>query len=143
MAKTICLDFDGVIHSYISGWLEPDFIPDPPVPGALAFIKAVLESPEYELQIYSSRNNQRGGIRAMQNWLRFWFIKEYGFPEGASIGNQLTKVWLDDPTHPNHWKYFPLNKPSAFITIDDRALNFRGIFPTFEEINAFKPWNKE
>ena len=34
----ICLDFDGVIHSYTSGWKGAAVIPDPPVPGALEFI---------------------------------------------------------------------------------------------------------
>ena len=144
--KIICLDFDGVIHSYISGWLEPDFIPDPPVPGALAFIKSVLESTEYDLKIYSSRSSQVGGIRAMQVWLKHWLIKEYGWPDGAGLGNQLMKSY----TYPTgttqlitRYNYFPTEKPSAFITIDDRALTFQGTFPTFAEINNFKPWNKK
>jgi len=40
MSKPIlCLDFDGVIHSYSSGWKGADVIPDPPVPGAFDFIR--------------------------------------------------------------------------------------------------------
>jgi hypothetical protein len=29
----LCLDFDGVLHSYTSGWKGAAVIPDPPVPG--------------------------------------------------------------------------------------------------------------
>ena len=31
--KTVVFDFDGVVHSYTSGWQGEDTIPDPPVPG--------------------------------------------------------------------------------------------------------------
>jgi len=142
--KVISLDFDGVIHSYTSQWLEADFIPDPPVPRALVFIKSILESTDYELKIYSSRNNQDGGIRAMQNYLRFWFIKEYGWEVGAGIGNKLRSCCnLLSKDHNEYWNHFPLTKPSAFLSIDDRAMLFTGTFPSFEEINAFKPWNKK
>ena len=37
--KTILLDFDGVIHSYTSGWKGAGVIPDPPVPGAIDFLR--------------------------------------------------------------------------------------------------------
>ena len=36
---TIVFDFDGVIHSYTSGWKGENVIPDPPVPG----IKEVID----------------------------------------------------------------------------------------------------
>lgn len=33
MKQTVVFDFDGVIHSYTSGWKGETIIPDPPVPG--------------------------------------------------------------------------------------------------------------
>ena len=32
MKKTVVFDFDGVIHSYTSGWKGESVITDPPVP---------------------------------------------------------------------------------------------------------------
>jgi hypothetical protein len=37
---------------------------------------------------------------------------------------------------------FPVKKPAAFLTIDDRAICFNGTFPTSAEMMAFKPWYK-
>jgi hypothetical protein len=68
MAKPIlCLDFDGVIHSYSSGWKGADTIPDPPVAGAIQFLREAVE--HFRVAIFSSRSNQVGGIQAMRQWL--------------------------------------------------------------------------
>ena len=65
MSKPIlCVDFDGVIHSYASGWKGADAIPDPPVPGAMEFLREALR--HFRVSIFSSRSNQPGGIAAMQ-----------------------------------------------------------------------------
>lgn len=39
MKQTVVFDFDGVIHSYTSGWKGATVIPDPPVPGIKEAIK--------------------------------------------------------------------------------------------------------
>lgn len=68
MSKPIlCLDFDGVIHSYTSGWKGADVIPDAPVADAMRFIWDATD--HFRVAIYSSRSGQRGGIRAMRSWL--------------------------------------------------------------------------
>ena len=41
MPRTVCVGFDGVIHSYVSGWRGAAVIPDPAVPGAIAWLNAI------------------------------------------------------------------------------------------------------
>lgn len=133
MNPVICVDFDGVIHSYISGWCGITVIPDPPVEGAIEWLENHLPIPEaissmgepYKgpiVQIYSSRSKSWRGRRAMKKWL----VKHGLHP--AYIAEGLLK--------------FPAKKPSAFLTLDDRAICFCGQFPTTEEMMSFKPWNK-
>ena len=86
--KILCLGFDGVIHSYKSGWQGAMTIPDPPVPGALKFIVKATE--HFEVMIYSSRSNQLGGIRAMKRYL----IKEY---------RKLSPKYQGTPTYFRTW----------------------------------------
>lgn len=38
---------------------------------------------------------------------------------------------------------FPTRKPAAFLTIDDRCICFKGVFPSLAEIAVFRPWNKK
>jgi hypothetical protein len=149
MSKPIlCLDFDGVIHSYTSGWKGAGEIPDPPVAGALAAILGYIEA-GFQVAIFSSRSKSWSGRLAMRRWLRrhfrehFWTIG-LEHPEAPWTG-------LDtDELHDQHahrivareikWPWF---KPPALITIDDRALTFDGTWPTAETIRAFRPWNKK
>ena len=63
MKPILCLDFDGVIHSYTSGWKGADVVSDPPVPGAIAFLREAVKF--FRVAIFSSRSNQPGGIEAM------------------------------------------------------------------------------
>lgn len=131
----LCLDFDGVVHSYTSGWVQPDFIPDDPVPGAFEFMYNCLE--HFNVQIYSSRSHQEGGIRAMQIWIEYWARKELENDDPLYRSNAIINqiAWNKDA--------WPTTKPSALVTIDDRAITFLGTWPTITDLKAFKPWNKK
>lgn len=121
----LCLDFDGVIHSYASGWKGADVIPDAPVEGAIAFMLGALR--HFEVVIFSSRSNQPGGLDAMQAWLR------------AHAG----QTWHETPDGPGLEDVrFVKEKPPALITIDDRALCFDGTWPRIDDLLRFQPWNK-
>lgn len=135
LRKILVLDFDGVIHSYKSGWVQPDFIPDPPVPGAFDSIYRALQ--DFDVQIFSSRSHQEGGIRAMRVWIEYWARKELDNEEPNYRANAVINgvAWRKEA--------FPIEKPSAFVSIDDRAIQFDGFWPALEILKNFKPWNKK
>lgn len=126
----ICVDFDGVIHSYKSGWKGADVIPDDPVPGAIEWLLLHLPVPDAlgmappyegpEPVIYSARSSQRGGIAAMREW--------------------LTKHGVDEWYFRDNILKFPKEKPPAFLTLDDRCICFTGTFPTSKEMLEFRSW---
>jgi len=121
----VCVDFDGVLHSYLSGWKGPCEIPDPPVLGAFEWLKMMTSFQDnkdrtFQVSIYSSRSKYEGAIDAMKEWFR-----KHGLHEE-------TLSALD----------FPSQKPAANMTIDDRAFCFQGIFPSPSWVLGFKPWNK-
>jgi hypothetical protein len=129
----LAVDFDGVLHSYTSGWRGPRNIPDPPVPGAIEWLRSLLTdadcvcamAPRYldfDVQVFSSRSRYWGGRHAIRKWLENEFEK-------AGYYRQLIELIR-----------FPLWKPPAFLTLDDRAVTFAGVFPSVEEMKAFKPW---
>jgi hypothetical protein len=129
MKPIFCCDFDGVIHSYTTEntpW-DPTFIPDPPVLGAFDFLREMTK--HARVMVYSSRSHQDGGIEAMQQWMRRWAII------GAE-GGAPTLAWMEEIEWPTY-------KPSAKLTLDDRALLFTGTFPDPQVILTFKPWNKK
>ena len=119
--------FDGVIHSYTSGWKGADIIPDPPVEGAMKFIWEAIES--FRVSIFSSRSNQVGGMNAMEIYLRHHFNKFWK--------THATQTEINEKLDQIEW---PTQKPPAFITIDDRAICFDGNWPPIEELKDFKPW---
>lgn len=128
MGKPIlCLDFDGVVNSYKSRWTNARSIPDEPVEGAIDFIASALAA-GWDVVIHSSRARYWGGISAMKGWL-----KEHS-------GN----MWYDSPAGSGLERVrFTRWKPSAWITIDDRALTFTGKWPSLSDLREFKPWNKK
>ena len=133
MSKPIlCLDFDGVLHSYTSGWKGASVIPDPPVPGAIAFLYEAIFA--FDVQIYSSRSHQEGGIQAMQDWLIYWENAYLSEQERQGKPRARTSLLLNIK--------FPTEKPPALVTLDDRAITFTGTWPAIEALRAFKPWNK-
>jgi hypothetical protein len=120
---TLLLDFDGTIHSYTSGWHGPTEVRDEMTPGFAQWAADACR--HFDLQVYSTRSEQPGGIEAMAGWLQSQ-LGNFRAP-GLSFG-------------------FPKQKVAAHLTIDDRAITFKGdwLAPGMmaASLLKFKPWNR-
>lgn len=114
----IAVDFDGVLHSFKSGWIRRTSIPDPPVAGAIGWLIHLIEM-DFDVVIFSSRGRSLLGRRAMKKWLIRWHLPM----------KYLKQI------------HFPFLKPGAHILIDDRCFCFRGEFPSMDDIERFTPWH--
>ncbi|HYM31838.1 MAG TPA: hypothetical protein VEU47_11085 [Candidatus Cybelea sp.] len=132
----LCVDFDGVVHSYSSGWKGADVIPDPPVPGALRWLWKATEW--FDVHIYSSRTRQERGREAMQAWMLDHSRAEFGDDHPMAKIDGERDAGFQYPITFSH------EKPAAFLTIDDRAICFEGDWSELEpaDLLGFKPWNK-
>ena len=107
---TVCLDFDGVIHSYQSGWQGAEIIGDPPIHKVDAAIRKLRE--DFRVVVYSARCCSEEGRVAIQNWLA------------------RHQIEVDDVCE---------HKPPAHVYVDDRAVNFSGDWDqTIADIKAFR-----
>lgn len=128
MSKPIlCLDFDGVCHSYTSGWKGATEIPDDAVPGLFEFLEQV--APHFDIQVFSQRSETREGIIAMQFWFEYQRRKWRANGGGKGFKEKIIIT-------------FPKTKPPATISIDDRAITFTGEWPDVETLKTFQPWYK-
>lgn len=111
--KTVSVDFDGVIHSYTSGWQGPLTIGDPPVDGALEALRRYIEE-GWRVVISSVRAETNLARREIQNWM---------------VRNGLGREYV------NQILITPM-KERANVYIDDRGFRFEGSFPTPNELDA-------
>ncbi len=113
MKKTVVFDFDGVIHSYTSGWKGQCVIPDPPVPGIKEAI-AEIRTAGYEVVVVSARCASVQGQGSVRAWL---------LDNGIGVDAVM------------------MEKPPAIAYIDDRAICFDGKPETLlAKVREFAPW---
>lgn len=127
MRYTICVDFDGVLHSYTSPWVNAHTIPDEPVEGAIHWLLQMIE--KFDVVIFSTRCKTWRGRRAMRRWLTMQGECTCGEPFGVCLLSQVK---------------FAKTKPPALIYLDDRAVRFTGpdSWPTVDAVHKARPWNK-
>jgi hypothetical protein len=115
MKPVICLDFDGVINSYESGYgphYKPTLIPDGPTEGAKEAIAKLRK--RFRVIVHSSRCVYPEAREAIRLWLDEYGIIVDGIAE---------------------------NKPPAMIYLDDRGVQFKGDWgQALKDIANFQHW---
>lgn len=114
---TVAVDFDGVIHSYTSGWQGAHVCSDPPVEGAIEWLTKTAR--KFTVVILTTRGDQEGGNEAVMEYLYTW-----GY-DGPPLLVTSKKI-------------------PALVYIDDRAYRFTGpdSWPDAHMIHSMRPWNK-
>lgn len=100
LARTVAVDFDGVLHPYSAGWVGSVPADEPPVPGAEGFLKWCVEN-EYRVVVFSTRADHVEGKKGIEDWLAAHRLAQY----------------VAEVTH---------TKPPAVAYVDDRAVPYRG-----------------
>ena len=117
--RSICLDFDAVVHRYTTPWIDTGVIPDDPVSGAKEFMAWLLDE-GYSVLVLSSRCMAERGVRAIEAYLA-----KHELP----YTRVLTK------------------KEPALLYVDDRGYRFGGNFEHLKEFisneERMKPWNRK
>lgn len=129
----LCVDFDGTIHSYDRGW-QNGLIYGQAVAG---FFKWAIEAQKvFRLVVYSSRSKTPEMRDAMAEAIKDWAADALRFgqiPADTDVSQLLSAF------------EYAAEKPPAFVTIDDRAITFRGDWtaPHLDpaDLLAFRPWN--
>lgn len=113
--RTVVFDFDGVIHSYRSGWKGVDVIPDPPVPGIREAI-VELRADGYEVVCVSTRCSEEKGTAA---------VAAYLLANGIFVDHIMSE------------------KPPAICYVDDRAIRFDGDASVIvDQVRNFHSWTE-
>ncbi len=99
LARTVAVDFDGVLHPYTKGWVGPVPADEPPTPGAREFLEALVAD-GYRVVIFSTRCDTPEGLAGTCDW-----INQHGL---AGLIDNVTS-----------------QKPAAVAYVDDRAVVYR------------------
>lgn len=110
----ICFDFDGVIHSFKSGWIDFDIIPDEPVQYIRQLLLDMKSSGRFIILVHSSRCGYEGGVEAIE-----LFMKEFSLP--------YDKVCK--------------HKPNARMYVDDYGYQFKSVTDFRNKLRDLK-WMK-
>lgn len=116
--KTICIDFDGVLHDYSNGFQGEDVFGN--MIGGSDIALSILKKKGWRIIIHTTRP----ATEAMKKWLK---------------DNKIPYDYINK--NPDQPKGCETSKPIADIYLDDRAICFRGRWDfIIGDIASFSPW---
>lgn len=119
-ARTVCVDFDGVIHAYRRGWADGS-VYDDPIPGAIDGLRALQG--DFAVVVFTSRD-----VEQVVPWLQ-----RYGL-DVAADGNPPVVFW------PHQDQILVTNrKLPAVAYLDDRAVRFTSWWKALAELMPGMP----
>jgi hypothetical protein len=133
---TIAVDFDGVIHSRPKSERGGVDITGEPVPGAFNFLRHLTSA--FEVVIFSSRFAGFDGQMAKDSVAK-WMMERFGDDSYAQMARGKTGY---DPHEILARIRLTATKPVARCYLDDRAITFKGIFPSIPDLLNFKTWEE-
>ncbi len=147
MARTIAIDFDGVIHAYSKGWQRGECY-DSPVTGVFHAIQELMNK-DYSVFIFSTRK-----AKQIKKWMKEWaYDSDYivngmgGDPNDYSYPKFNFTVEII-PFYKKFWNKknvvgITKRKLPALCYIDDRAIRFDGDWDkTLLDISKFKTYQQ-
>lgn len=125
--KRLAIDFDGVLCDPNAEFTNIWTITGQPLPGAIEWLKAILESGQWDIMILTARlagephYRQSVVTQALEQWL---------------VLHGLTQ-------HEAEGIIFTGEKHGAHLYIDDHGWRFDGRYPPVEELAATRAWWKK
>lgn len=132
-ASILAVRFDGVIHrpSFVE-WSGPCVVEGNPNPGALEWLAEVAQG--FRVVLTSHRF---AGPEEAVNWKAKFavvnWLKDHGYRGVVLPYDQF------EQSRPTLLELAGV-APRAFASVEDRAIPFRGKFPSLAEIQDFRPW---
>lgn len=120
--KVVLVDFDGTLNSYRSGFEPnaPEHLPDGPNPGAIAWLRRVVASGQYEPVIFTTRvydERTDDDREIVKSSIRGWLVR-HGLEQVVATSIQITS-----------------RKIKCSLIVDDNAWRFEGTWPSPAEMS--------
>lgn len=113
--RTLCIDFDGVVHRYSKGFYDGT-VYDPPTEGTVEALTKLVDY-GYRLVLLSARAGTPYGKSSIEEWLEIYGLSEY-------FEGRITD-----------------KKPPAVAYIDDNAIRFWDWRDALEELSKYGEWD--